>query len=153
MRCHFRSDILGTKKAALPICFAVSRMSRAAIEWCLNRIFRSSLNASSCGSAHSAHQIKADSEKRGSWVSGRRAMPERHRRDWLRLSVEFGIEPCNGLTELILVLHADRDGFTSVQHPFRNGGRRRFLQFHAKTPWYGAGCSLPPLGPKRSYPF
>src|SRR5260370_18648542 len=56
------------------------------------------------------------SEKRGSWVSGQRAMPERHRRDWLRLSVEFGIEPCNGLTELILVLHADRNGFTSVQH-------------------------------------
>jgi hypothetical protein len=35
---------------------------------------------------------------------------------WLRLSVQFGIEPCNGLTELILVLHADRNGFASVQH-------------------------------------
>src|SRR5260370_3165464 len=60
--------------------------------------------------------IKIDSEKRGSWASGRRAMPERHRRDWLRLSVQFGIEPCDGLTELILVLHADRNGFASVHH-------------------------------------
>src|SRR6516162_5740665 len=67
------------------------------------------------------------------------------------VSVEPCIEPHNRLADLVLFLHAHRDSFASVQHPFHDPGPRKFLQFHATRLWCGAEPDTSPPGAGMRY--